>query len=142
MKEKKNSVRKIAPPWFEFHFKDMLQVIIGASILAIPVGFTEETWRLGESLPLLNIMLLMVLSIFFVAIFTYYHYHHGQEESSWPVLFERVFLTYFFAFVVVSVLLTLINAAPWTTDFLLAFKRAVIVTFPSTMSAAIVDVLK
>ncbi|MCK4429723.1 MAG: hypothetical protein KAW19_00325, partial [Candidatus Aminicenantes bacterium] len=34
----------ISPLMVEFHPKDVLQVIIGAAILAVPVGFTEETW--------------------------------------------------------------------------------------------------
>jgi uncharacterized membrane protein len=38
-----------------FELKDILQVLIGASILAVPIGFTEETWVLGESLPLVNV---------------------------------------------------------------------------------------
>jgi len=40
----------------EFQLKDVLQVMIGASILSIPVGFTEETWYLGETLPMANII--------------------------------------------------------------------------------------
>ena len=52
----------------EFHLKDLLQVIIGASILAIPVGFTEETWRLGENLPMINIIGLLLLSLLFVTL--------------------------------------------------------------------------
>ena len=43
--------------------KDILQIIAGASILAVPVGFTEETWMLGEILPKLNILLIFLLSL-------------------------------------------------------------------------------
>ena len=46
----------IHPLALEFHPKDILQVMIGAAILAIPVGFTEETWRFGEILPLSNVI--------------------------------------------------------------------------------------
>ncbi len=127
----------------EFNYADVLQVIIGASILAVPVGFTEETWALGQSMPLFNIFALMALSVLFIAMFVRFHVHkhHGIDKLK-GVFLRRVFFTYLFAFAVVAIILTLIQRAPWMTDWLLAFKRIVIVTFPSSMSAAIADTLK
>jgi uncharacterized membrane protein len=61
MPKKKNEVQNLLLHAFEL--KDILQVIIGATILAIPVGFTEEAWRLGENLPWLNIIGLFLLSM-------------------------------------------------------------------------------
>jgi uncharacterized membrane protein len=121
----------------------LLQVFIGAAILAIPVGFTEETWRLGETLPLMNIMGFIIASLIFITVFTYYHYYHKiQVNGYYDELVKRVLATYIVSFIVVSLLLGLIQRTPWQTDWLLAFKRIVIVTFPSTMSAAVADVLK
>ncbi|MBW2963527.1 DUF2391 family protein [Candidatus Woesearchaeota archaeon] len=126
----------------EFHFKDLLQVIIGASILAIPVGFTEETWRLGETLPWLNVFILGGLSLLFISAFVYDHYYRGKLNEHWFVFIERVVLTYVVSFLVVAVLLTVIQRTPWSLDLVLSLKRVAIVTFPSTLSAAIADVLK
>lgn len=126
----------------EFNFRDLLQVILGASILAIPVGFTEETWRLGGQLPMANILVFMALSIGFIGLFTYYHYHRHAKKEHLEHLFIRVINTYFVSFVVVALLLMLIQQAPWMTDPALAFKRVVIVTFPSSLSAAVADRLK
>lgn len=134
----------ISPIIHEFKLRDVLQVMIGASILAIPVGFTEETWRLGEMLPLVNILGLMILSLLFITAFSYYHYQHHKSrlKQHKSELLKRVLLTYFFSFIVVGVLMTLIQRAPWIDNFILAFKRVTIVTFPSSMSAAIADTLK
>jgi len=126
----------------EFHFKDLLQVIIGASILAIPVGFTEETWKLAETLPWLNVFILAGLSLIFISAFVYDHYYRGKFGEHWFVFFERVILTYVVSFLVVAVLLTVIQRTPWAIDLSLSLKRVAIVTFPSTLSAAIADVLK
>jgi uncharacterized membrane protein len=127
----------------EFHPKDLLQVMIGASILAIPVGFTEETWELGGQLPLLNIIGLLILSVLFISAFVYYNYHrHHRLRKHWNEFVKRVFSTYVFSFLVVAILLTLIQRAPWATDTILAIKRVIIVTFPASMSAAIADVIK
>jgi uncharacterized membrane protein len=146
-KKKDTLTEKFIEPFkSEFRKKDVLQIIIGASILSVPVGFTEETWRLGGSLPFFNVFVLMLLSLSFISFFVYFHYHRphmGENFRHQAKHFViRVFMTYILSFMVVGVLLTIINVAPWQIDFFLAFKRTVIVTFPSSMSAAVADVLK
>ncbi|MBW3015756.1 DUF2391 family protein [Candidatus Woesearchaeota archaeon] len=125
-----------------FHPKDFVQVMIGAAILAIPVGFTEETWHLGDNLPFLNILGFFLVSLIFISIFVYYTYYRNQMKNHLGEFFKRVFFTYVTSFFVVTMLLVLIQRAPWSTNWVLAFKRTVIVTFPSCMSAAIADVLR
>ncbi len=126
--------------------KDVLQILIGDSILAIPVGVTEETWNLGLTLPMINILGLLALSILFVSLFVYYQYHRQYNingiKGQWGYFIKRTLSTYVLAFAVVSVLLLLIQKAPFLTDFALAFKRAVIVAFPASMSAVIADTLR
>lgn len=142
--ETKMIFKKISDPLFhEFHFKDVLQVIIGASILAIPVGFQEEVWEFGKTLPIINIFGFVIISFLFISLFTYYHYHkeHGLKKHHKHFI-KRVVLTYFLAFFVVAILLTLIQKAPWQTDWILTFKRIVLVTFPASMSGTIADAIK
>ena len=126
----------------EFRSKDIMQIIIGSAILAVPVGFTEETWRLGESLPIANIIGLLALSLLFISLFTYYHYYRHHLGNQWDEFTKRVFSTYIVSFIVVAALLTLIQRTPWATNAMLAFKRVVIVAFPSSMSAAVADTIK
>lgn len=54
----------IAPFMVELKPRDILQIIVGATILAIPVGLTEETWLLAEQLKMRNVLLLGFISIF------------------------------------------------------------------------------
>jgi len=126
----------------KFNLADILQIIVGASILAVPVGFTEETWKLGESLPIRNILYLLALSIFFIALFTQFQYHKRGLKKHWGVFLKRVFFTYVFSFLTVAIIMTIIQRAPWETDLILAFKRIVIVTFPSSLSAAVADTIR
>ncbi|MBL7055814.1 DUF2391 family protein [Candidatus Woesearchaeota archaeon] len=141
--EKGNILHKIVNPLMvEFRPRDILQIIIGASILAIPVGFTEETWNLARTLPLTNILLFMFLSILFISAFAYYNYYRDNFKQHKFEFLKRVLSTYIFSFIVVAVILTLIQQTPWNTDSVLAFKRVVIVAFPASMSAAIADVIK
>ncbi|MDQ6997978.1 MAG: hypothetical protein Q9M17_04620 [Mariprofundus sp.] len=39
---------------FSFNMEDASQVFVGAFALAVPISFSEEAWRLGETLPLLD----------------------------------------------------------------------------------------
>lgn len=136
----------IGPTVVEFDIHDLIQVIIGASIIAVPIAFTQETWAFGEVLPLLNIFIIMGLTIFFISIFTYFHYHkehlHSNPKYHIFELVKRVAVTYVFSFIMVSLLLSLLQINSWGTDALLSFKRAVVVTFPSAMGAAISDTIK
>ena len=147
MKKEPSGIESIIRPIeVEFNFHDFLQVIIGAAILAVPVGFTEETWGLGLTLPLSNIFMLMGLTLFFIAVFTFFHYHkehvHANPRYHLFELTKRVLVTYIASFAMVSVLLNIIQVTPWATDSLLAFKRVAIVTFPSALGAAISDTIK
>ena len=124
-----------------FGYKNLIQVVVGATILAIPVAFTEETWRLGESLPLLNIIGLFLLSIVFISLFTYRNYRKRKIPFFIDDFFIRIIGTYVFAFLTVAIVMLLIQRAPFSTDFILAINRIVVVTFPASMSAAIADTI-
>ena len=131
------------PVMVEFYPRDLIQVMIGATLLAIPVAFTEETWNLGAKLPLVNVLFLLLLSFTFISIFVYYNYYRQNNLKEYLDEFiKRVLVTYIASFLIVTVLLVIIQKAPWATDFILALKRTIIVAFPASMSAAIVDVLK
>lgn len=132
----------VQPLKLEFQLKDVLQVIVGASLLAIPVGFTEETWRLGEVLPLANALWFLVLSLLFIALFTYYNSYKGRMKNHWIAFFKRIIFTYLFSFAIVALLMTLIHQAPWESDWILALKRCLIVTFPCSLSGAVADTIK
>ncbi|MDP3995324.1 MAG: DUF2391 family protein [Patescibacteria group bacterium] len=134
--------RTTAPLRTEFRPKDLLQIIIGASILAVPVAFTEETWSLGGSLPLSNVLILGGVSLVFIGAFVYYNYYRNKFARHWAEYVKRVISTYLFSLAVVAGLLTIIQVAPWSQDFLLALKRVIIVAFPASMSAVVADTIK
>lgn len=125
-----------------FFLHDLVQVIIGATILAIPVGLTKEVWELSLELPFINVFGIFIVSILFVGIFTYYHYHNISVKKHWNIFLKRVFLTYLFSFITVCVLLILIDKSYIYQDFFVFIKRIVIVSFPASMSAAISDTIK
>lgn len=142
--EKGNILHKIVSPLMvEFYPRDVIQVIVGATILAIPVAFTEETWRLGEILPLYKVFGIMGMSFFFIAVFVYYNFYRKElMHDHWDEFLKRVISTYIISFTVVALILTLIEQAPWATNHILAIKRVILVAFPASMSAAVADMIK
>jgi uncharacterized membrane protein len=54
-----------------FNMEDASQVFVGSFALAVPISFSEEAWRLGETLPLYNLLMLFTLSVIFLGFFTY-----------------------------------------------------------------------
>ena len=130
------------PLMVELKPRDVMQIIVGASILAIPVGFTEETWNLGERLPLNNVLALAIISLVFIALFVYFNFYRFQLKGYVFEYIKRVVAIYVISLIIVGMLLSLIDKCPWGTDNILALKRIIIVAFPSSMSAAISDTLK
>jgi len=126
----------------EFRPRDLIQIIIGASILAIPVGMTQEAWALGSTLHIKNIIMLGILSVFFIGTFVYYNYYREKFAQNWKEYAKRVISTYMFSLLIVAGLLTIIEVAPWHADFLLAIKRTILVAFPASMSAVVADTIK
>lgn len=134
--------RTLKPLMVELRARDLFQIVIGASILAIPVGFTEETWSLGERLPLANVFALGLISVLTIAIFVYFNFYRFYFRQYTFEYVKRVTAVYLISLSVVAVLLTLIQQCPWSTDAVLAIKRIVIVAFPAALGATITDAIK
>jgi len=132
----------VRPVMHEFYFRDVVQVIVGATLLAIPIGFTEEVWKLGNTMPWLNIVLLVLISASFISLFVYYNYYRGEFSKNIFNFLKRVSTTYFVSVIVVGVLMTVILQVDWINALDLSIKKVLIVAFPASMSAVIADVVK
>lgn len=73
-----------------FNLEDANQVAIGAFALAVPVSFSEEAWQLGETLPLLNLLLVFVLSAVFLGFFAYQSVFQSDIKYRVPVFLLRI----------------------------------------------------
>lgn len=132
----------VKPVMTEFYLRDVIQVIVGATILAIPIAFTEEVWNLGTDLPWINIAALVGISLFFISLFVYYNYYMGSLSKNMINFIKRVGSTYILSLLVVSVLMTVIGQTDWQTLLELSLKRVFIVAFPASMSAVVSDSIK
>ena len=132
----------LTPLMVELRARDVMQIVIGASILAIPVGLTEEAWTLGSTMPMPNVVGLMLVTIIFLASFIYYNLYRFNLRGHVIDFIKRVVMTYALSLAVVGGLLLLIGKLGYEDGYDVAFARLVIVTFPSSMSAAVSDTIK
>ncbi|MFW6387017.1 MAG: DUF2391 family protein [Bacillota bacterium] len=144
LKDSKGNILEhvVIPMRVEVRPRDILQVILGASVLALPLGMTEETWNLGSELPLFNVLFLAVLGIGFIAMFVYFNYYREVLEGHKIEMFKRVLMIYFLSLLLVAGFLLLIQKLPWAEEPMVAVKRLLLITFPCSMSATISDVIK
>ena len=121
------------------NLEDISQIAIGAFALAVPISFSEEAWRLGETLPLPNLILIVVLSIGFLSFFAYESVFQGDIKNRLLVFIFRVFFAYLTAGLVVMLVLLSIDQFNLVTEPIITLKRLIIVTMPASMGAIVVD---
>ena len=123
----------------KLNFEDIIQVCIGSSILAIPIAFTEEAWRISESLPQFKTILVFLTSIFFNACFIYYGVYEGSIKNKLMLFLSRIAINYALTFMTVTYILYLLDILSNSNSFISLIPKVVVVSFPASLSGAIVD---
>ena len=132
----------LKPLMLEFKPRDIMQVIIGSALLAIPVSLTEEVWNLGKTLPISNVYMIAALSLVLISVFVYFNFYKVTLKGYVIDFIKRIVGTYIISLLVVAIILTLIDKCPWGIDNILAIKRIIIVAFPASMSGTLSDTIK
>lgn len=122
-----------------FNLEDVSQIIIGSFALAIPISFSEEAWKLSETLHFPNLLMLLLLSLCFLGFYTYQSIFQGDIKHRKIAFVFRVFIAYLIAFIVVSLILFSINKFPIIDETIIAIKRVIVISMPASMGAIIVD---
>lgn len=122
-----------------FNREDASQIAIGAFALAVPVSFSEEAWKLGESLPALNLLLLFLLSIVFLTFFAYQSVFQANIRFRVAVFILRIAIAYLIAILVVALILLALDKFPILSTPEVAIKRLIVIAMPASMGAIIVD---
>ena len=132
----------VSPLMVEFQLRDVLQILIGACVLCIPVAFTEEVWNLGTTLPLGNTIGIVALSLLFLGFSGYFIFARGHFRGNEWDFVKRLACGYLITFSVSVLILFLIQKFPLVSDPSTALTRAILVTFPGCFSATVVDSLR
>ncbi|PXX95670.1 DUF2391 domain-containing protein [Marinifilum breve] len=121
------------------NLEDIIQVIVGSSALTIPVAFSEESWRLSETLPTLNLIVIVILSLLFINIYSFQGIFQGHIKHRLQHFLFRTLIDYGVTFIVVFIILFALNRMPILEEPLIAIKRIIILSFPASMGGVIVD---
>lgn len=124
-----------------FDKEDLCQIMIGAFALAMPIAFTQEAWEIARNLPIINLCLLFLMSLFFLAIYTRYSVFGGDIAGRKTSVVYRIVIAYFISLGVVATLLIAINKFPLFSEPFLALKRLVLIGMPASLGGIIVDSL-
>lgn len=121
------------------NFEDVIQVIVGASALSVPVAFSEEAWDLGRTLPSANIFFLVAISLLFINLYSFHNIFQGNIRHRIFTYISRTAIDYVITIFVVCIVLLALNHLPILTEPMVALKRVVILSFPASMGAVVVD---
>lgn len=119
--------------------EDISQLIIGASVLSVPIAFTEEAWNLSRTLPAINLFVVVLLSLLFIGIYAFKGIYDGKVKNRIPTYILRVIFDYGITLCVVIIVLFALNKFPILSDSIIAIKRVIIISFPASMGAIVVD---
>jgi len=119
--------------------EDIIQVMIGASALTIPVAFSEESWRLSETLPLFNVMVLFFLSLILISLYSIQGIFAGNIKHRFLHYLLRTFIVYGVTVIIVFMVLFALNKMPIFDHPIVALKRIILISFPASLGGVIVD---
>lgn len=122
-----------------FNVEDAGQIFVGAFALAVPISFSEEAWRLGETLPLGNLMMLVSLSLIFLSLYTYESVFQRNVSQRKGVFVFRIVSAYLMAAMVVALVLLCIDKLPILSDPYTSLRRVIVIAMPASMGAIVVD---
>lgn len=120
-------------------FEDISQLIIGSSVLSVPIAFTEEAWNLSKSLPAINLFFIVFLSVAFIGLYAFRGIYQGDVKGRLLTYVLRVIFDYGITLFVVIIVLFALNKFPGMSDTVVAIKRVIIISFPASMGAIVVD---
>ena len=120
---------------------DVSEIVVGSCVLGFPVALTEAVWDLGESLPWTSMVPVFVSSLFFLGAFVHYFHYRGGAGDRRIEFVTRVLVSYGITFVCCAMILGLADKFALFADPAVAIKRTLLVAFPASFAATVVDAL-
>ena len=129
-------------PGNRFAVRDVAEIALGACIMAFPVAVTEEVWNLGTELSTLRVLLFALASLFFLGLLILMLHHREVEGADAKQFFQRVLSTYFVTLLISAALLFGVDRFDLVVEPIVSLKRTVLVAFPASFAATVVDSLR
>jgi uncharacterized membrane protein len=117
-----------------------MQMVVGALALAYPVAAAEDSWVLGAELAMWRIVVLQLGSMIIIGFYVYASYHRASTHTAWSRFVKRIGSIYLVTLLVSAGVLLVLDKFP-LDDIEVAIGRTVVVAFPASFAATIVDSL-
>lgn len=82
--------------------EDIIPIAIEAFAFALPIFFTEEVWKMSVTLPFYSLLLVVILSVTFLGIYTYYSVFQKQVSKRYDIFILHISIAYFISTLVVN----------------------------------------
>ncbi len=129
----------VEPLGHRLKFRDVTEIVVGSCVLAFPVAVTEEVWRISEELSLSRALYLSSGSLIVIALFTYQRYFSGRLRGNVGHFVRRVLAAYFVTMACSASILLALNHLTTAETVSIAIRRVIIVSFPASFAATVVD---
>lgn len=122
-----------------FQTQDVVEIALGGCIMGFPVAVTEEVWNLGTELTLTHSLLFTSASLFILAVLIYVLHEHDDVRGNRNAFLHRVVATYSVTLLIAALLLFGVDRLDLFQDPAVALKRTILVAFPASFAATVVD---
>ena len=126
----------------ELTLTDVMQILVGAAMLAIPTALTEEVWTMGETVSWFNVIAMLVIEYIIIAMFILLEAYQQHIRAYKVEYIKRIVATLILSGLIVGVFLALVGKLPLFSDPDIAIKRIIIGMLPASMSATVLDSFK
>lgn len=129
-------------PRTKFSRTDVAEIATGSCIMAFPVATAEEIWKFGEELSFGRVLLFCAASMFFLALIIYHLYHAKELQFDRREFLNRVVSTYGLTLVISALILFGVDRLELFVHPWVGIKRTILVAFPASFAATVVDGLR
>ncbi|UCE02192.1 MAG: DUF2391 family protein [Candidatus Latescibacterota bacterium] len=125
-----------------FGFRDLAEIFVGATVLGFPIAVTEEVWIISEELTPGRQIFVVLLSILVLAWFGYMTFYKNRLKRHWREFVLRIVTVYGITLFDIGLILAAVDRLGLAADPVVALKRVILVAFPASFSATVVDSLR
>lgn len=121
----------------KINIEDVIQVSIGTLVLAIPLALTDEVRQLSETLPKLNLILIILTSFLLNSCFIFYGVYEGNIKNKKSQFTKRIFINYSITIFVVFYIMFMLNL--YHMPILTLINKILIISLPASLGGAVID---
>lgn len=122
-----------------FSRKDLAEIVLGCCSMAFPVATAEEIWKFGEELSFGRVMLFGVASLAVLALVIYHVHHQSSGPFDRREFLYRLLSTYGLTLAISALILFGVDRLELVGHPWIGLKRTILVAFPASFAATVVD---